>query len=89
MMKFTGKSSYSQTNEKDSDESFSCKILLWMKTQNDDREDYWGISDYDYNVKLAANESVDNTDVHQKNTMSSDLGTFILRKSKRIMNNHL
>ena len=71
---------------KDIDQSYKCKSQHWMETAYDDNVlDYWKLANGHYIVKLKKDDGLD-SDNDVKNTLPSQLGAFILRNSKRIMN---
>ena len=81
MVKLIMNSSYGQTIRKDIEEEFCCKTEHWMKNEFDDRvKDYWNLANGNYIVKKSLDEVIDK-ESEDKNTMPSQLGTFILGNS--------
>ena len=74
---------------KNIDQSHKCKSQHWMETEYDDNVlDYWKLPNGNYIVKLKTDDGLDSDNV-VKNTLPSQLGTFIISNIKRIMNNFI
>ena len=77
---------YGAQIRKDIDQSYKCKSQHWMETEYDQNVlDYWKLPSVNYIVKLKKDDGLEE-DNDVKNTLPSQLGAFILRNSKRIMN---
>ena len=71
------------------DESYRCKSEHWTGTEDDDNVlDYWKLLNGNYIVEFKKDDGLD-WDNDVKNTLPSQLGSFILSNSKRIMNNFI
>ena len=89
LVKLIMNSSYGVQIRKDINDSYFCKPEQWMKTEYDKITlDYWKLSNGNYIVKMKKDDGLDD-DFDIKNTLAAHLGAFILRNSRRIMNNFI
>ena len=89
LVKLIMNSLYGVEIRKDTDESHRCKPHHWMETEYDDTVlEYRKLPNGTYIVKLKKDDGLD-CDNDVKNTLPSQLGAFVLSKSKRIMNNFI
>ena len=74
---------------RDINESNYCKSKTWMKTEFDENVfDYWKLPNGNYVVKMKKYDGLDD-DFDIKITLPAVLGAFVLKNSKRIMNNFI
>ena len=74
---------------KDINDSCYCTSNHWMKTESDENIlDYWQLQIPNYFVKMKKNDGLDDYCVIKK-TVPGHLGAFVLRNTKRIMNNFI
>ena len=86
LVKIIMNSLYGVQIRKDINESYYCKLEIWMKTEFDENVlDYWKLPNGNYFVKMKRDDGLDD-DCDIKNTLPAVLGSFILANSRRIMN---
>ena len=89
LIKLIMNSLYGVQIRRDISESYYCKSETWMKTEFDENVlEYWKLTNGNYIVKMKKDDGLDE-DCDIKITLPAVLGAFILRNSKRIMNNFI
>ena len=89
LVKLTMNSLYGEQNRKDFEESFECKFEAWMMTEYDEPVlDYQENNHGNYIVKIKDDEGLLD-EVKKLDTIPLHLGSFVLSKSKRYMNNFI
>ena len=87
LIKLIMNSLYGVQIRRDISESYYCKSETWMKREFDENVlDYWRLPNGKYIVKMKKDDGLDG-DCDIKNILPAVLGAFILRNSKRVMNN--